>query len=95
MSMKKSILSVLFCCMSVLGMWAQDVVTVQPKIMVIPYTKAGEDIRTILEQDVNKRITLAKIKEAFDSRGFTTVDLQRDLRLPRKALSLKRRIRAI
>lgn len=72
--MKKSILSVLFCCMSVLGMWAQDVVTVQPKIMVIPYTKAGEDIRTILEQDVNKRITLAKIKEAFDSRGFTTVD---------------------
>ena len=72
--MKKSILSVLFCCMSVLGIWAQDVVTVQPKIMVIPYTKEGEDIRTILEQDVNKRITLAKIREAFDSRGFTTVD---------------------
>ena len=55
-------------------MWAQDVVTVQPKIMVIPYTKEGEDIRSILEQDVNKRVTLAKIKEAFDSRGFTTVD---------------------
>ena len=72
--MRKSILFVLFCCMSVACMWAQDVVTVQPKIMVIPYTKKGEDIRSILEQDVNKRITLAKIKEAFDSRGFTTVD---------------------
>ena len=51
-----------------------QVVTVQPKIMVIPYTKEGEDLRTILENDVNKRIALTKIKEAFDSRGFTTVD---------------------
>lgn len=50
------------------------VTTVQPKIMVIPYTKEGEDIRTVLESEVNKRITLTKIKEAFDSRGFTTVD---------------------
>jgi len=51
-----------------------QVQTVQPKIMVIPYTKEGEDIRTILEADVNKRIAITKIKEAFDSRGFTTVD---------------------
>jgi hypothetical protein len=50
------------------------VVTVQPKIMVIPYTKEGEDLRTILEQDENKRIAIAKIKEGFDGRGFTTVD---------------------
>jgi hypothetical protein len=42
--------------------------------MVIPFTKEGEDIRTILEADVNKRIALTKIKESFDSRGFTTVD---------------------
>ncbi|MBV6878588.1 hypothetical protein AXA65_04355 [Chryseobacterium sp. FP211-J200] len=48
--------------------------TVQPKIMVIPYVKEGEDLRTILESDVNKRIAITKIKEAFDSRGFTTVD---------------------
>lgn len=47
---------------------------VQPKIMVIPFTKEGEDIRTILEADVNRRIAITKIKEAFDSRGFTTVD---------------------
>ena len=51
-----------------------QVQTVQPKIMVIPYVKEGEDLRTILENDVNKRIALTKIKEAFDSRGFTTVD---------------------
>ena len=51
-----------------------QVQTVQPKIMVIPFTKEGEDIRNILEADVNKRIAITKIKEAFDSRGFTTVD---------------------
>lgn len=45
----------------------------QPKIMVIPYTKQGEDIRTILEADENKRIVLTKIKEAFDERGYSTV----------------------
>jgi len=54
--------------------FTQTVNTVQPKIMVIPYVKEGEDLRTILEQDINKRIALTKIKESFDNRGFTTVD---------------------
>jgi hypothetical protein len=57
-----------------------QVVTVQPKIMVIPFTKEGEDIRTILEADVNKRIAITKIKESFDSRGFTTVDFTAKLK---------------
>ena len=48
--------------------------TVQPKIMVIPYVKSGEDLRTVLEEDVNRRIAITKIKEGFDGRGFTTVD---------------------
>jgi hypothetical protein len=51
-----------------------QVVTVQPKIMVIPYTKEGEDLRVILEEDINRRIAVTKIKEAFDSRSYTTVD---------------------
>jgi len=51
-----------------------EVTTAQPKIMVIPYVKEGEDLRTILEADVNKRIAITKIKESFDNRGFTTVD---------------------
>lgn len=48
--------------------------TVQPKIMVIPFTKEGEDIRTVLEADANRRIAITKVKEAFDNRGFTTID---------------------
>ena len=59
-------------------MHAQTVV--QPKIMVIPYTSEGEDIRTILEADENKRIILTKIKEAFDSRGYTTIDFMAKLK---------------
>ncbi|MBP5629253.1 MAG: hypothetical protein J6X27_05355 [Bacteroidaceae bacterium] len=46
----------------------------KPKMMVIPFTKEGEDIRTVLEDDINKRVVLTKIKEAFDKRGYTTVD---------------------
>lgn len=45
-----------------------------PKIMVIPFTKDGEDLRTILDENINSRIAITKIKEGFDSRGFTTVD---------------------
>jgi hypothetical protein len=55
--------------------------TVQPKIMVIPYTKEGEDIRTVLEEDVNRRIAITKIKEGFDGRGFTTVDFVAKLKV--------------
>ncbi|WP_300670105.1 DUF6175 family protein [Soonwooa sp.] len=67
---------VLLLIFSVTKILAQNnnVQTVQPKIMVIPYVSEGEDLRTILESDVDKRIALTKIKEVFDSRGFTTVD---------------------
>ncbi len=53
---------------------------VRPKIMVIPYVKQGEDIAQILEDDVNKRIVLTKIREAFDNRGYTTVDFTAKLK---------------
>ena len=68
--MMKRIFSLI--CMTILAIYcyAQS----QPKIMVIPYTKQGEDIRTVLEADENKRIVLTKIKEAFDERGYSTID---------------------
>ncbi len=46
----------------------------RPTIMVFPFVKEGEDIRTILEKDFNLRIIITKVKEAFDSRGYSTVD---------------------
>lgn len=47
---------------------------VKPTIMVIPYTSQGDDIRTVVEKDVNKRIVLNKIRESFDGAGYTTID---------------------
>jgi len=51
-----------------------EVETVQPTIMVIPYTKESEDIRTIMESDPNIRIAISNIKEAFDAKGARTID---------------------
>lgn len=48
--------------------------TIQPTIMVIPYTREGVDLRRALDYDANVRVALAKVKEAFDSRGFSTID---------------------
>lgn len=77
------------------GAWAQNLdsqvaplPTAKPKIMVIPYTVEGEDIRTVLENDVNKRIALTKIKEAFDQRGYTTVDFFAKVKALSKATAL-------
>lgn len=66
----------------------QEVSTVQPTIMVIPFTKEDQDIRTILEDDFNKRIAIAKVKEAFDNRGFTTKDFVGSLKIALKETSL-------
>lgn len=77
---KKVLLTLLLSLLSMAGNVMAQVSTVQPKIMVIPYVKQGEDLRTVLENDVNKRIVLTKIKEAFDNRGFTTVDFAAKLK---------------
>ncbi|WP_114902836.1 DUF6175 family protein [Kordia sp. SMS9] len=80
--MKKYILIVLLTFIGInLEAYAQTKVTqVQPSIMVIPWVKEGQDIRTILEDDFNKRIAIAKVKEAFDNRGFTTYDFTQKLK---------------
>ncbi|HEY4132795.1 MAG TPA: DUF6175 family protein [Gemmatimonadaceae bacterium] len=48
----------------------------QPKIIVIPFTKAGEDIRTVLDADFNRQVAVAKLKNAFDARHLATIDFQ-------------------
>ena len=58
----------------------QTINTVQPKIIVIPFTKEGEDIRTVLEANPGSRVVITKVKEAFDKRGFTTVDFTAKLK---------------
>lgn len=70
--MKRILITVLLL---VLFLSTKSQVVVQPKIMVIPFVIEGEDYRAVLENDANKRIVITKVKEAFDSRGVSTVDL--------------------
>ena len=51
----------------------------KPKILVKPYAKQGEDVRNVLDGDVNKRIAIAKIKEAFKKRGYSVVNANADV----------------
>lgn len=69
----KKLIYLLIVCFSTLINFAQTSVQL-PKIMVIPFIKDGEDLRTILDENINSRIAITKIKEGFDTRGFTTVD---------------------
>ncbi|HQP89253.1 MAG TPA: DUF6175 family protein [Thermoanaerobaculia bacterium] len=52
----------------------------RPTIMVIPWAAAGEDLRTVLEQDVHRRIAVTTLKEAFDRHGYRTIDFVARLR---------------
>jgi len=52
----------------------KEVMQIQPTIMVIPSVKEHEDLRTMLDSSITTRVAIAKVKEAFDDRGFTTVD---------------------
>ncbi|HMW38322.1 MAG: hypothetical protein K1X68_06465 [Saprospiraceae bacterium] len=48
---------------------------VQPTIMVVPFAKEGERLRTAYENSEVNRIAITKVKEAFDKRGVNTIDL--------------------
>jgi hypothetical protein len=55
---------------------------IQPSIIVLPFKKEGENYRQLLEDPVQgfqKRIAISRVKEAFDSRGFTTYDFIAEL----------------
>jgi hypothetical protein len=50
------------------------VVTSQPRIVAIPFTRQGEDLRTILEENLGRRIAVTKVQQALDERGFSSTD---------------------
>jgi hypothetical protein len=47
--------------------------TVQPKIMVIPKTKDGEDLRKMYDSGTIIRVAVAKINESFVNKGASVV----------------------
>lgn len=53
--------------------------TIQPTIMVIPFAKENQQLRSVLENDAPLRVAVAKIKEGFDDRGYSTIDFRAKL----------------
>lgn len=54
--------------------------TIQPTIMVIPYANNDQDLLQSLERDINTRVAISKVKEGFDNRKFSTIDLKAKLK---------------
>lgn len=56
--------------------FGQEVRTIQPSIMIIPYTKQGEDIRTKIQNDFNIRTAISTVTEGFKARAYDTKDFE-------------------
>lgn len=50
------------------------------RLMVVPYNKADEDIRTVLDDNRYIRAAVTIVKQSFDQRGWSTIDFVASLR---------------
>ncbi len=64
-----------FICASLSVHAQEEVKTIQPTIMVVPFTKKNQNFRSVYEYNETVRIAMTKVKEAFDERGVNTIDL--------------------
>lgn len=89
--MKNIILLTLLFCSFNSPLFAQDdVKTIQPKIIVVPYVIEGQTIRSTIENDFNKRKAISMIKEAFLQRGYETVDFIAKFRADKTTAAMTR-----
>lgn len=53
-------------------------VSVQPTVMVIPFTKADDDMRAVFEDQNNGvvRAAISRVKDGLDQRGIQTIDFR-------------------
>ena len=49
---------------------------IMPTIIVVPYKKTGEDYRSILEKDFDRRLAVSNVQDGFRSRNVSTMDLE-------------------
>ncbi|MBL4746510.1 MAG: hypothetical protein JKY08_09115 [Flavobacteriaceae bacterium] len=81
--MKKIILIVFIFCTAV-GFSQDEVLQVQPSIMVLPYTGSGENALAKYEEKQEWKSIIATINKALQDRGFTPKDLQETINQVKK-----------
>jgi hypothetical protein len=55
--------------------------TIQPKIMVIPFTKSGEEMLESFESNQLQRLVISRVKTGFETRNFPTVDFVSSIKM--------------
>ncbi|EDM44319.1 hypothetical protein SCB49_04800 [unidentified eubacterium SCB49] len=89
--LQNTVLILFLICLSIQPIFAQNAPQIAStqsgeseralaKIMVVPYNKQSEDVRTVLEENPHIRTAVSMVKEAFDQRGWSTVDFVANLR---------------
>jgi hypothetical protein len=65
------------CSLHAMGV---DSMPLQPTLMPIPFTKQSQSSRAAFEENELMRISITKVKEAFDNRGVNTIDFRAKLK---------------
>lgn len=68
--------------------FAQQVEQVQPTIMVMPFTKSGENALELYENDFKWQSIIARVNNAFQERGFRPKDLQETINQVKKSKAI-------
>ncbi len=71
-----SIFSVVFSLSLIAQTNAADVSTVQPTVLVVPFTTTGESALSLYEEKFEYRTIVNEISNAINKRGFSPQDLQ-------------------
>ncbi|WP_179320197.1 DUF6175 family protein [Winogradskyella helgolandensis] len=80
--MKKILL--LFLCFTAISFSQEEVVQVQPSIMVLPYTDTGESAINFYEEKQEWKSIVATINKGIQDRGFKPKDLQETINQVKK-----------
>lgn len=70
----------IICSAQIAATASNEVERAAAKIMVVPFNKTDEDIRTVLDNNPYIRSAVSKVKESFDQRGWSTVDFVANLK---------------
>ena len=75
--MKKITYSILCSLFSLLAAaQSKEVATVQPSVLIVPFTTSGQDALALYESKFEYRAIISEITNAINKKGFTPQDLQ-------------------